>query len=102
MTLYSLSLYLNSVCVIEGCEVCAYWSFRHRLLHQTNNSYHNDIIQSCYRVTAYYKRVHCMYIVDGYCISALRLKTKCVKTREGEVRGGSPEVVGEGGGGGGS
>ena len=40
-------------------------------------------------------------IVDGYCISALRLKTKCVKTRGGEVRGGSLEVVGEGGGGGG-
>ena len=36
-------VYLNSVCVIDGCEVRAYWLFRHRLLHQTNNSYHNII-----------------------------------------------------------
>ena len=84
--------------MIDGCEVCAYWSFRHRLLHQTNNSYRNihkiELLQSCYRDAAHYKSVHCMQSVSI-------TNTKCVMARGGEVRGGSLEVVEEGGGGGG-
>ena len=80
------------MCVIDGCEVCAYWSFRHRLLHQTNNSYHNTIIKSCCPLQK------CpLYVYSQVAIT----KTKCVMASGGEVRDGSLEVVGEGGGGGG-
>ena len=75
------------MCVIDGCEVCAYWSFRHRLLHQTNNSYHNYIMKSCYGVAAITK-------VSIACSQWL-LQKQSVMARGGEVRGGSLEVVGK-------
>ena len=84
-----------------GCEVCAYCLYR--LLHQTNNSYHNYHYNYVfYRVATVTAHELMLPItkVSITCSQWLLQKTKCDgKRRRGEVRGGPLDVVGEGGGG---
>ena len=66
-----------------------------RLLRQTNNSYHIiHIIELLLRCCPLQRCP--LHVVSGYCENKV-----CDGERRGEVRGGSLEVVGEEGGGGG-